>query len=202
MNQVIEDSSLLINIDLASFERQLKSKTSKSERGLEQTEQEVKELKQQSRALQKDVEEVKTSLERMHPLMNATSAEVSQLKMEVQLNVLGEWLPYNFDYKKTRTDCFGDQYVKKSGFKTGRLVGVVLCTKDRYKIFLANALTETFKNIGDESGIGEDHCQFVDAKNTTKVKVSPFRASTETESGGWFSFLSSLFSSLSLSLIF
>lgn len=31
----------------------------------------------------------------------------------------------------------------------------------RYKLFLANQVTDTFLNIGDGSGHGQDHCELV-----------------------------------------
>jgi hypothetical protein len=72
----------------------------------------------------------------MSTVVNQTSTEMQTLQMEVKLNMLDEWLPYDFDYKKTRTDCFGQQFIKKSGLRNARLVGVVLCSHQRYKIFL------------------------------------------------------------------
>ena len=181
----MEDNSLLLQIDLSSLERQLKSKTSKSERDVNKLTEDVGDLKQKTRGLQKSLNSALAEQERLAQVANATSSRVQQLQMEVKLNVLDDWLPYNFEYMKTRTDCFGEQYVRKSGFKTGRLVGVVLCSRNRYKIFLGQSLTDTFKNIGDDSGMGEDHCQFVNARSMSKVKVSSFRTSTETEPGEW-----------------
>lgn len=181
--QVIEDNSLLLQIDLSSFERQLKSKSSKSERDIEVLNEDVSDLKQKARNLQKSLGTTESGQEHLLQVVNTTAAEMQSLKMEVKLNVLDGWLPYNFDYMKTRTDCFGEQFIRKSSYKTGRLVGVVLCSQDRYKIFLGQSLTDTFKNIGDDSGIGEDHCEFVNAPDKNKVKVSPFRTSSETEPG-------------------
>ncbi|KAL8614279.1 hypothetical protein ACOMHN_007617 [Nucella lapillus] len=181
--QVMEDNSLLQQIDLSSFERQLKSKTAKNERDLGRVSGEVGELKQKTRNLQKNLNSVMTGQGHLSRALNATSGRMQQLKIEVQLNVLDDWVPYEFDYMKTRTDCFGAQFIRKSGFKVGRLVGVVLCTQDRYKIFLGQNLDDTFRNIGDDSGMGEDHCQFVNAKSMSRVRVSPFRTSTETEPG-------------------
>ncbi|XP_076450681.1 uncharacterized protein LOC143286784 [Babylonia areolata] len=181
--QVMEDNSLLQQIDLSSFERQLKSKTSKAERDLNRLSEDVGELKHKTRNLQKNFNNVMTGQNQLSKTMEQTTTKMQHLQIEVKLNVLDDWVPYDFDYMKTRTDCFGDQYIRKSGFKTGRLVGVVLCTKNRYKIFLGQSLVDTFKNIGDDSGMGEDHCQFVNARSMSRVKVSPFRTSTETEPG-------------------
>lgn len=193
--QVMEDSNLLLQIDLSSFERQLKSKTSKLEDSFKQLEVDVNDIKQKTRNLQRSMGSLESTHDQLVQASNATSKEVATLKMEVKLNVLNDWLPYNFDHAKSRTDCFGDQFVRRSTFKTGRLVGVVLCSRDRYKIFLGQSLTDTFKNIGDDVGMGEDHCQFVGATDVSKVKVSPFASSMETEQG--MADLSQLFSSLS-----
>lgn len=181
--QVIEDNSLLQQIDLSSFERQLKSKSAKADRDLGRVSEDVSELKHKTRNLQKNLNSVMTGHSELVHNVNDTSTKMKLLQIEVQLNVLDDWVPYMFDYMKTRTDCFGEQFIRKSGFRVGRLVGVVLCNNTRYKIFLGQSLVDTFKNIGDDSGMGEDHCQFVNARNMAHVKVSPFRTSTETEPG-------------------
>ncbi|XP_077338630.1 target of Nesh-SH3 isoform X3 [Lithobates pipiens] len=59
------------------------------------------------------------------------------------------------------SECTGKQYVKRTWYK--KFVGIQLCNSLRYKIYLSNSLTGTFYNIGDQSGYGEDHCQFVDS---------------------------------------
>ncbi|XP_073442291.1 target of Nesh-SH3 isoform X4 [Dendrobates tinctorius] len=59
------------------------------------------------------------------------------------------------------SDCKGKQYVKRTWYK--KFVGIQLCNSLRYKIYLSDTLSGTFYNIGDQSGFGEDHCQFVDS---------------------------------------
>ncbi|KAM9320041.1 target of Nesh-SH3 [Gastrophryne carolinensis] len=59
------------------------------------------------------------------------------------------------------SECKGKQYVKRTWYK--KFVGIQLCNSLRYKIYLSDTLTGTFYNIGDQSGYGEDHCQFVDS---------------------------------------
>ncbi|XP_069827168.1 target of Nesh-SH3 isoform X24 [Dendropsophus ebraccatus] len=59
------------------------------------------------------------------------------------------------------SDCRGKQYVKRTWYK--KFVGIQLCNSLRYKIYLSDTLSGTFYNIGDQSGFGEDHCQFVDS---------------------------------------
>lgn len=181
--QVMEDNSLLLQIDLSSFERQLKAKSSKSERDIDSLKEDVRDLKQKARNLQKTLSSTESGQEHLFQVVNSTTKEVQSLQTEVKLNVLGDWLPYNFEYRKTRTDCFGEQFIRKSSYKKGRLVGVVLCTNKRYKIFLGQSLTDVFLNIGDDTGLGEDHCEFVNAPERAQHKVSPFRTSTSNESG-------------------
>ncbi|XP_073520770.1 target of Nesh-SH3 isoform X30 [Phyllobates terribilis] len=59
------------------------------------------------------------------------------------------------------SDCKGKQYVKRTWYK--KFVGIQLCNSLRYKIYLSDTLSGTFYNVGDQSGFGEDHCQFVDS---------------------------------------
>ncbi|XP_043927575.1 target of Nesh-SH3 isoform X40 [Protopterus annectens] len=61
----------------------------------------------------------------------------------------------------TYSECHGKQFVKRTWYK--KFVGVQLCNSLRYKIYLGDSLGGTFYNIGDQSGFGEDHCQFVDS---------------------------------------
>ncbi|XP_069493369.1 target of Nesh-SH3 [Ambystoma mexicanum] len=61
----------------------------------------------------------------------------------------------------TYSECKGKQYVKRTWYK--KFVGIQLCNSLRYKIYLSDKLSGKFYNIGDESGYGEDHCQFVDS---------------------------------------
>uniref|UniRef100_A0A3P8VL81 ABI family, member 3 (NESH) binding protein b n=1 Tax=Cynoglossus semilaevis TaxID=244447 RepID=A0A3P8VL81_CYNSE len=59
------------------------------------------------------------------------------------------------------SDCHGKQYIKRTWYR--KFVGVQLCNSLRYKIYLSDTLNGKFYNIGDQSGFGEDHCQFVDS---------------------------------------
>uniref|UniRef100_A0A673SSC8 Fibronectin type III domain containing 1 n=2 Tax=Suricata suricatta TaxID=37032 RepID=A0A673SSC8_SURSU len=71
------------------------------------------------------------------------------------------WIPFAFKHDPSYTDCHGRQYVKRTWYR--KFVGVVLCNSLRYKIYLSDNLRDTFYNIGDSWGRGEDHCQFVDS---------------------------------------
>ncbi|TNN54685.1 Target of Nesh-SH3 [Liparis tanakae] len=59
------------------------------------------------------------------------------------------------------SECNGKQYVKRTWYR--KFVGIQLCNSLRYKIYLSDSLNGRFYNIGDQSGHGEDHCQFVDS---------------------------------------
>lgn len=86
-----------------------------------------------------------------------------------------QWVPYNFSNSLFRNDCEGGKkYIRKSFFESSviKFVGVQLCSNSRYKIFLAPSKEGMFYDIGDKTGRGEDHCQFVGATvpdNTTKA---------------------------------
>ncbi|XP_077997970.1 uncharacterized protein LOC144451072 isoform X2 [Glandiceps talaboti] len=83
-----------------------------------------------------------------------------------------EWRSYRFQYDNSWTDCYGDQYVKRTTYDVGRYVGVVLCSPTKYKIFLADELSEEFLNIGDRSGSGQDHCEFIGARGEGNVRTT------------------------------
>ncbi|XP_071992143.1 target of Nesh-SH3 isoform X50 [Engystomops pustulosus] len=71
------------------------------------------------------------------------------------------------------SECKGKQYVKRTWYK--KFVGIQLCNSLRYKIYLSDKLLGTFYNIGDQSGFGEDHCQFVDSflEGRTGEQIQP-----------------------------
>ncbi|XP_058885194.1 target of Nesh-SH3-like isoform X13 [Acipenser ruthenus] len=70
------------------------------------------------------------------------------------------WTEYPFQ-SDSYSECNGKQFVKRTWYR--KFVGVQLCNSLRYKIYLSDTLTGTFYNIGDQTGHGEDHCQFVDS---------------------------------------
>ncbi|XP_055360992.1 target of Nesh-SH3 isoform X7 [Betta splendens] len=59
------------------------------------------------------------------------------------------------------SECNGRQFVKRTWYR--KFVGIQLCNSLRYKIYLSDSLNGKFYNIGDQTGHGEDHCQFVDS---------------------------------------
>ncbi|KAG7215076.1 hypothetical protein INR49_022801 [Caranx melampygus] len=81
----------------------------------------------------------------------------------VSENVSGKdaiWTQFPFK-TDSYSDCHGKQYVKRTWYR--KFVGVQLCNSLRYKIYLSDSLNGKFYNLGDQSGFGEDHCQFVDS---------------------------------------
>uniref|UniRef100_A0A3Q3WJ21 Fibronectin type-III domain-containing protein n=1 Tax=Mola mola TaxID=94237 RepID=A0A3Q3WJ21_MOLML len=81
----------------------------------------------------------------------------------VSENVSGKdaiWTQFPFT-TDSHSDCHGKQYVKRTWYR--KFVGIQLCNSLRYKIYLSDSLNGKFYNIGDQSGFGEDHCQFVDS---------------------------------------
>ncbi|KAJ8253170.1 hypothetical protein GJAV_G00209880 [Gymnothorax javanicus] len=66
--------------------------------------------------------------------------------------------PFNAD---EYSECRGSQFVKRTWYR--KFVGIQLCNSLRYKIYLSDSLKGKFYNIGDQTGHGEDHCQFVDS---------------------------------------
>ncbi|XP_028998279.1 target of Nesh-SH3-like isoform X5 [Betta splendens] len=81
----------------------------------------------------------------------------------VSENVSGKdaiWTQFPFK-TDSYSDCHGKQYVKRTWYR--KFVGVQLCNSLRYKIYLSDSLNGKFYNIGDQTGYGEDHCQFVDS---------------------------------------
>uniref|UniRef100_A0A8D0CTS3 ABI family, member 3 (NESH) binding protein b n=1 Tax=Sander lucioperca TaxID=283035 RepID=A0A8D0CTS3_SANLU len=81
----------------------------------------------------------------------------------VSENVSGKdaiWTQFPFK-TDSYSDCHGKQYVKRTWYR--KFVGVQLCNSLRYKIYLSDSLNGNFYNIGDQTGFGEDHCQFVDS---------------------------------------
>ncbi|XP_033865173.2 target of Nesh-SH3-like isoform X5 [Acipenser ruthenus] len=70
------------------------------------------------------------------------------------------WTEYPFQ-SDSYSECNGKQFVKRTWYR--KFVGVQLCNSLRYKIYLSDTLAGTFYNIGDQTGHGEDHCQFVDS---------------------------------------
>lgn len=79
------------------------------------------------------------------------------------------WTEYDFRYQNNWNSCHSAKYVRKrpvSDDAVGKYVGAVLCTNNRYKLFLSDSLDSEFLNIADTSGHGSDHCEFVGASSS------------------------------------
>ncbi|XP_037829693.1 target of Nesh-SH3-like isoform X7 [Kryptolebias marmoratus] len=97
------------------------------------------------------------------PLSEPVSFNTESADPRVSENVSGKdaiWTQFPFK-TDSYSDCNGKQYVKRTWYR--KFVGVQLCNSLRYKIYLSDTLNGKFYNIGDQSGFGEDHCQFVDS---------------------------------------
>ncbi|KAM3585453.1 uncharacterized protein V6R79_017942 [Siganus canaliculatus] len=97
------------------------------------------------------------------PQSEPVSFNTESADPRVSENVSGKdaiWTQFPFK-TDSHSDCHGKQYVKRTWYR--KFVGVQLCNSLRYKIYLSDSLNGKFHNIGDQSGFGEDHCQFVDS---------------------------------------
>ncbi|XP_037618616.1 target of Nesh-SH3-like isoform X13 [Sebastes umbrosus] len=97
------------------------------------------------------------------PPSDPVSFNTESADPRVSENVSGKdaiWTQFPFK-TDSYSDCHGKQYVKRTWYR--KFVGVQLCNSLRYKIYLSDSLNGKFHNIGDQTGFGEDHCQFVDS---------------------------------------
>ncbi|XP_067357191.1 ABI family, member 3 (NESH) binding protein b isoform X9 [Channa argus] len=97
------------------------------------------------------------------PSSEPVSFNTESADPRVSENVSGKdaiWTQFPFK-TDSHSDCHGKQYVKRTWYR--KFVGVQLCNSLRYKIYLSDMLNGKFYNIGDQTGFGEDHCQFVDS---------------------------------------
>lgn len=97
------------------------------------------------------------------PLSEPVSFNTESADPRVSENVSGKdaiWTQFPFK-TDSYSDCHGKQYVKRTWYR--KFVGVQLCNSLRYKIYLGESLKGKFFHVGDQSGFGEDHCQFVDS---------------------------------------
>ncbi|XP_064183212.1 target of Nesh-SH3 isoform X10 [Anguilla rostrata] len=108
------------------------------------------------------------SVKPVNPLGSGPPTEPVEFNTEsadprVSENVSGKdaiWTQFPFK-SDGYSECNGKQYVKRTWYR--KFVGIQLCNSLRYKIYLSDSLTGKFYNIGDQTGHGEDHCQFVDS---------------------------------------
>ncbi|KAM6985489.1 target of Nesh-SH3-like isoform 2-T3 [Aplochiton taeniatus] len=97
------------------------------------------------------------------PSSESVSFSTESADPRVSENVAGKdaiWTQFPFK-TDAYSECNGKQYVKRTWYR--KFVGIQLCNSLRYKIYLSDSLNGKFFNIGDQTGHGEDHCQFVDS---------------------------------------
>ncbi|XP_059896894.1 target of Nesh-SH3 isoform X16 [Gadus macrocephalus] len=97
------------------------------------------------------------------PLSVPVTFSTESADPRVSENVSGKdaiWTQFPFK-ADAYSECNGKQYVKRTWYR--KFVGIQLCNSLRYKIYLSDSLNGKFYNIGDQTGHGEDHCQFVDS---------------------------------------
>lgn len=171
-----EEALQLIQTDIDNVEKMLQNKRKLSDNDFD----EIQKLVNQITAKQRDFRKKFDHLEQTQTSMNESfwsyAKDLTSLRTEIKLN-LDQWLQVTFEYDSSRTDCFGEQYVKRARYSQVKLVGVVLCSPTRYKLFLSPSLQSKFMNIGDGSGMGEDHCEFVGAAKDAKITLSPYKPS-------------------------
>lgn len=166
-NQILEQKTDL-GLHITGSER----KRDGAERDFKDLRKAFGSLRSKQRELFEQVRGLDHAQTRLGDALSETETKISDLKLDLQLTVSDEWVPLRFAYDASRTLCFGEQYVRRLHYKKARYVGVMLCNSHRYKIFLGTSLDDTFLNIGDTQGLGEDHCEFVGAERTAEVKLS------------------------------
>ncbi|XP_064603935.1 uncharacterized protein LOC135469263 [Liolophura sinensis] len=136
-------------------------------------------------SLQHDSERTQETLQIMEKQLSSVKKVVSTIGYPYQ-QVTFEWKLYPFDYDTTWNGCRGPQYVQLSGydFGHGKYVGVVLCSPSKYKIFLSDDLQKKFLNIGDRTGNGEDHCEFVRSYRKARFVSDHVGPTTEIDGFG------------------
>ncbi|BFZ16267.1 hypothetical protein BsWGS_19306 [Bradybaena similaris] len=177
-----DENLIVLQLDMSNAMKTLSNMASRADRDMEKVQQELNQLAERQRNFRKRLEHLDQSQGSLAHDLNTTVNEVASLKMDVRLS-LDEWIPYKFEFDPSRTECFGDQYVKRTKYSKARFVGVVLCTSKRYKIFLSTSLQSKFLNIGDSNGMGHDHCEFVGGTGSSLVTLSEHKSTYEAVQG-------------------
>ncbi len=83
---------------------------------------------------------------------------------ELEAVVRGEWIERDFSTPGApNSECSGGRFVRKSAFGGDLWVGAELCDPFRYKLFLSRRFDGSYREIGDQAGTGQDHCEFIGA---------------------------------------
>ncbi|GFR78074.1 fibronectin type III domain-containing protein 1 [Elysia marginata] len=181
-NQILEQKTDL-GLHMNGNERKRKN----AERDFKDLRKSLNGLRGKYRDLSERFRDLNDGQAEMGEILAETNTKVTDLQLDFRLTLSDEWVPLGFEYDSSRTDCFGDQYVRRLSYKLARYVGVVLCDSHRYKIFLSKSLDEKFLNIGDIGGLGEDHCEFVGGDQSYNVTLSRaqsrYDSTRDTEKG-------------------
>ncbi|XP_068079748.1 target of Nesh-SH3 isoform X4 [Danio rerio] len=92
------------------------------------------------------------------PVSFSTESADPRVSEKTSKNAIWSSFPFKAD---SYTECNGRQFIKRTWYR--KFVGIQLCNSLRYKIYLSDSLNGKFYSIGDQTGFGEDHCQFVDS---------------------------------------
>ncbi|XP_050409623.1 uncharacterized protein LOC126824439 [Patella vulgata] len=178
----LEDQNVLMQVDLGTTERKLKTKMSKIDQDLKIAKQDIQSLGFSQGKVQKKQESLEKQVISFQA-NNDVKKRLDMLELEFKLSLTSDWVEYQFSYDSSRTDCFGQQFIKRTKYKVGRFVGVVLCDKNRYKILLGQNLMDKFLSIGDEGGLGQDHCEYVGSNPNAIVTISNLNKSFKQDKG-------------------
>ena len=127
----------------------------------------VDRLTQNQTEIKSSVQDFKSSLEELSKRID----KMKQVNIKLALEY-DEWVEYNFKHTLGRSACLGGRkYIKKTNYSIGKYVGVLLCSRRRYKIYLSDNIRETFLDIGDSRNFGEDHCEFVGGTMSAEIRT-------------------------------
>ena len=172
--QAVSDTQLFMEQGIEKFRTSFTN-------SYQNTQNEIRNLNRQLQDVEYEVlgiDQLKVSMGTQDIALNNTVEKVNSFEIKLNniqktfsdftVEVMSEdqWVPFNFTNSFFRNDCEGGKkLIRKSFFGASvvKFVGVQLCSKSRYKIFLGTSKGGMFYDIGDKAGRGEDHCQFVGA---------------------------------------
>ena len=182
LNRTLQHQVEDINFRLQTNEESVVSQQTKirvvendGKRQANRCKRDIKDIRKINIELSEQLDDLDKSQTSLADFISGVETKISDMEIDMRLSVSDEWVPLQFHYDASRTGCFGEQYVRRLKYKQARFVGVMVCSAERYKIFLATSRYETFLNIGDRDGYGEDHCEFVGASRDARVSVNNTR---------------------------
>lgn len=146
-----------------------------SRSNFESTKHEINNIVADIDKLSQNQTEVKGNINEFRDSLGLLSARITKMK-RVNLRLAleyNEWVEHKFQHTLGRSSCLGGKrYIKKTKYKVGRYVGVLLCSATRYKIYLSDDIGHKFLDIGDSWKGGEDHCEFVGGTQSKEITVA------------------------------